>query len=215
MLARAQQAKIELVNDRLNPYASPQLPSDPDEAYERRTIVGTFTVDELTQRDGARGYRIRHVLWLLASLWPLLLMIPLPFLFWQGDPTRLVIGMLAVFIIGSFVTIGLHVSVDWSIFWHNLRQLRKHPVVGAQGPWNIRISEEFIIILTNQGAQFWPLQNVRRMELANRPVVLWLEADLAIAVPKHGDYGEDDYTAVCKTLRHRIPHIGGKLAKWR
>ena len=202
------------MNDRLNPYASPQLPSDPDEAYERRTIVGTFTVDELTQRDGARGYRIRHVLWLLASLWPLLLMIPLPFLFWQGDPTRLVIGMLAVFIIGSFVTIGLHVSVDWSIFWQNLRQMRKHAVVGAQGPWQIIIDEATITIRTRQGEQQWHLSEVRRMELANRPVVLWLEPDLAIAFPKHGDYGEDDYAAVRKTLRTRIPHIGGKLAQW-
>jgi hypothetical protein len=53
------------------------------------------------------------------------------------------------------------------------------------------------------------------MELTNRPIVLWLERDLAIALPKHGDYGEDDYAAVRKTLRQRITHIGGPLAKGR
>ncbi|WP_425617865.1 hypothetical protein NA78x_001555 [Anatilimnocola sp. NA78] len=203
------------MSDLSNPYASPQLPSAPDEGYERRTIVGTFTVDDLTQRDAARGYRIRHVLWLVASLWPLLVMIPLPFLFWRGDPTRMVIAMWVVFLIGALGTVGMHVSLDWSIFWHNLRQLRKHPVLGAQGPWQVTIDEQAIVIRTRKGEQQWPLKEVRRMELAQRPVVLWLEADLAIALPKHGDYGEDDYTAVCKTLRHRIPHIGGKLAKWR
>ncbi|QDU25793.1 hypothetical protein ETAA8_08640 [Anatilimnocola aggregata] len=203
------------MTDLSNPYASPELPPERDELYERRTIVGHFSVDEFTQRDGARGYRIRHVIWLLASLWPLLVMIPLPLLLWRGDPTRLVVGMLLVFVVGSFVTIGIHVSLDWSIFWHNLRQLRKHRVVGALGPWQVTIDEQTIHIRTRQGTEEWPLKHVRRMELAKRPVVLWLEHDLAIAIPKHGDYGEDDYAAVCKTLRSRIPHIGGKLAKWR
>jgi hypothetical protein len=56
------------MNDLLNPYASPQIPTQTDPNYEQRTICGRFVVDELTQRDAARGYQLRHVGWLVSSL---------------------------------------------------------------------------------------------------------------------------------------------------
>ena len=196
------------MNESINPYASPRELPERNESSARRTLVGTFTVDEATQRDAARGYRIRHVIWLVATVLPLILLLPLPFLTWRGDAEWLLTAMIVIFVVGSCATVGLHVAIDWSIFWHNLRQLQQHPVLGALGPWRVTIDEEEIQVTTGRGAGRWPLNQVRRMELSSRPVVLWLERDLAIALPKHGDYGEDDYTAVKQVLRQRVRHIG-------
>jgi hypothetical protein len=203
------------VSDLLNPYASPQLPTEADPAYEGRTIRGSFVVDDALQREAARGYQMRHVLWLVLSLLPMLALLPVPLLLWRGDPQLLAMGTVALFTIGSCATIGLHVALDWSIFWHNLRQLRRHPVLGAAGTWQFQIDEESISIATERGQQTWPLEEVRRIELTHRPIVLWLERDLAIALPRHGDYGEDDYASVRKSLRQRITHIGAPLTKGR
>ena len=200
----------------INPYASPQIPTQDDPTFEHRTIRGTFVVDELTQRDAARGYQLRHVAWLVSSLiaLPAIIFCVLPFL-----PSRnLEFGVLAVgvcFIIGAFVSVAIHISIDWSIFWHNLRQLRTHPILGTAGPWHIQIDEAAISIATARGQQSWPLEKARRMELSQRPIVIWLEKDLAIALPKHGDYDEDDYAGIRRTLRRRIMHIGGPLAQRR
>lgn len=196
------------MSESLNPYASPRVPSQRNEAFEGRAIVGVFTVDAQTQRDAARGYQIRHVVWLVATLLPLLVMLPFPFLLWKGNPVWLLYSMVGLFLIGSFATVGLHVAIDWSIFWHNLRQLQRHPILGALGPWRIAVDERTIQVSTQRGPQSWPLADVRRMELANRPLVLWLEPDLAIALPRHGDYGEDDYATVRAALRKRVAHIG-------
>ncbi len=208
------------MNDLLNPYASPQLPPAGNSIDERRTIVGSFVVDELTQRDAARGYRLKHVFWLASSLVALpivmLTMIFVPQAVWNRGSVELQLMLsAAAFIVGSCATIGLHIALDWSIFWHNLRQLQRHPIAGAVGPWQVQINEQSISIATQRGQQTWPLAEARRMELNQRPIVIWLEPDLAIALPKHGDYLEDDYAAVRKTLRHRIGHIGGELVKWR
>lgn len=204
------------MNDLLNPYASPQIPTQPDPQYEQRTIRGSFVVDELTQRDAARGYQLRHVAWLGSSLLalPAILLALLPFL----PPTNREFGVLAMgvgFIVGACVSVAIHVTIDWSIFWHNLRQLQSHPVLGANGLWQVQIDEETVSIATQRGQQSWPLVKTRRMELNQRPIVLWLERDLAIALPKHGDYVEDDYSSIRKTLRQRIAHIGGPLAAGR
>jgi hypothetical protein len=199
----------------LNPYASPQIPED-DPGSEQRTIRGSFVVDDLTQRDAARGYQLRHVAWLGSSLvaLPAIVFCVLPFV----PPTNREFSTLAIgacFIIGSCVSIAIHVSIDWSIFWHNLRQLRSHPILGSAGPWRIQIDEAAISIATTRGQQSWPIERARRIELNQRPIVIWLESDLAIALPKHGDYDEDDYAGVRRTLRRRITHIGGPLAQGR
>lgn len=199
----------------LNPYASPELPSTPDPAYEHRTIHASFVMDEATQRDAARGYQMRHVFWLGSSLIPMLILMALPYFLWNGDIQVLVMAGVMGFIVGSCATIGMHVALDWSIFWHNLRMLRRHPVLGALGNWHVQIDEEMISIATDLGQQSWSLDRVRRMELNRRPIVLWLERDLAIALAKHGDYGEDDYSAMRTTVRRRIAHIGGPLAQGR
>lgn len=201
------------MNDLLNPYASPQLPTAGDSVDERRTIVGSFVVDELTQRDAARGYRLKHVFWLAATL----VAVPMGMLLFYaifGLAEVEMLGAIVGFIVGSCATIGLHIALDWSIFWHNLRQLQRHPIAGALGPWQVQIDEQQISIATQRGQQTWPLTKTRRMELNQRPIVLWLEPDLAIALPKHGDYVEDDYAAVRKTLRNRIVHISSELVKW-
>lgn len=204
------------MSDLLNPYASPQIPIQADPNYEHRTIRGSFVVDEATQRDAARGYQLRHVAWLGSSLLalPAILLALWPFL----PPANVEFGVLAMgvgFIVGSCVSIAIHVTIDWSIFWHNLRQLRSHPILGVSGPWQVQIDEETISIATRRGQQSWPLHKTRRMELNRRPLVLWLERDLAIALPKHGDYVEDDYVAIRKTLRQRIKHIGRLSANER
>jgi hypothetical protein len=203
-----------MVPEPLNPYASPTLPAELPPNYEQRTIVGQFVVDELTQRDAARGYRLRHVFWLASTLGAIpvtvVAMILMAGLFMAGpDPQWIATAVVYGFIVGSFATVGLHVALDWSIFFHNLRQLRRHAVLGAVGPWQVMIDEEKITIATSRGQQAWPLEHVRRMELNQRPIVLWLEPDVAVALPKYGDYGEDDYPAVRKTLRRRITHVGG------
>lgn len=206
------------MNDLLNPYASPQIPAHADPANEHRTIRGSFVVDELTQRDAARGYRLRHVAWLGSSLFalPIPVILLVPFIFWQPQNFELAAAVLiGGFVLGACISVAVHVTLDWSIFWHNLRMLRRHPVLHAQGPWQVQIDEESISVATSLGQQTWPLAKVRRMELSQRPIVLWLEKDLAIALPKHGDYDEDDYASVRRTLRRRITHIGGPLAKRR
>lgn len=200
----------------INPYASPQIPTQDDPNFEHRTINGSFVVDDLTQRDAARGYHLRHVGWLVSSLVaiPAIVLCALPFLPWENmEFMVLAIGVL--FFIGAFVSIAIHVSLDWSIFWHNLRQLRSHPILGTTGPWRIQIDEAAVAIATARGQQTWPLAKARRMELNQRPIVIWLESDLAIALPKHGDYDDDDYAGVRRTLRRRITHIGGPLAAGR
>src|SRR5688572_9183075 len=116
------------MNDLLNPYASPQIPTQTDPNYEQRTICGRFVVDELTQRDAARGYQLRHVGWLVSSLLalPAILLAVWPFL----PPTNVEFSVLAMgagFIVGACISVAIHVTIDWSIFWHNLRQLRTHP----------------------------------------------------------------------------------------
>jgi hypothetical protein len=45
-------------------------------------------------------------------------------------------------------------------------------------------------------------------------MVMWLEREASIALPKDGDYFEDDYAAVRKTLRHRVMHVGGPYVKY-
>lgn len=193
-------------NDTLNPYASPAVPSEPG-LDEHRTIVAAFEVDELVQRDAARGYRIRHALILASTLLtiPLCMLVSWPF-FGMGRWWEAVIYGFAI---GAAVTIGLHIALDWLIFFHNLRQLRQHPILGFVGHWQVQIDERRLIVANVRGQQEWPLDAVRRMELNARPIVLWLEPDLAIALPKHGDYFEDDYATVRKTIRRRILHIGG------
>jgi len=196
-----------MLNDTLNPYASPTVPSEPGPDYEHRTIVASIEVDELVQRDAARGYRIRHALILASTLLmiPLCMLIAWPFRRQWWD------AVIFGFFIGAAVTIGLHIALDWLIFFHNLRQLRQHPVLGFVGRWQVQIDEQRLIVANVRGQQEWPLGDVRRMELSSRPIVLWLERDLAIALPKHGEYFEDDYATVRKTLRQRIMHIGGEF----
>ena len=198
------------MNDLPNPYASPTIAVERDPQYERRTIRGTFVMDELTQRDSARGYQLRHVAWLASSLAaiPAILLVVIQFTS-LADPQGLAIAVLTSFITGSCIAVAIHVVIDWSIFWHNLRQLREHPILGATGPWLVLVDEATISITTGRGQQSWPLATARRMELNRRPIVLWLERDLAVALPLHGDYQEDDYAAVRGTLRQRITHIGG------
>ncbi|WP_254512090.1 hypothetical protein [Anatilimnocola floriformis] len=197
-----------------NPYASPQIPQQEDPNFEHRTIRGNFVVDDLTQRDAARGYQLRHVAWLGSSLIaiPVIIVCALPFLPAGNNLDFIVLAIGVLFFIGAFASIAIHVSLDWSIFWHNLRQLRSHPILGTAGPWWIQIDEAAISIATARGQQSWPIETVRRMELNQRPIVIWLERDLAIALPKHGDYVEDDYAGVRRTLRQRIMHIGGPIA---
>ena len=198
-----------MVNDTLNPYASPAVPTEPGPEYEHRTLCASIEVDDELQRDAARGYRIRHAL-LLASTLLTIPLFSLPLLFFTDWRYAIAGG----FIGGAPVSIALHVVLDWSIFFHNLRQLRNHPVLGAVGTWRIQIDEERIIIATTRGQQEWLLDDVQRMELSQRPIVLWLERDLAIALPDDGDYFEDDYPAFRKTLRRRIMHVGGGLVSF-
>lgn len=199
-----------MASDTLNPYASPTVPTEPGPDYEHRTLFASFEVDELVQRDAARGYRPRHVFMLVATLLAIPLAVGATFFLvqlqsLQGWATAVIYG----FIVGSVAAVGLHVAIDWSIFYHNQRQLRRHPILGAMGPWRLRIDEERIFIATSRGQQEWQLADVRRIDFGGRPIVLWLERDLAIALPKHGDYFEDDYAAVCKTLYRRITHVFG------
>lgn len=194
-----------MVNDVLNPYASPEVPSEPGPDYEQRTIFGSFEVDELVQRDAARGYQPRHVLMLVATLLAMPITVIVMYFLIEPQPWPVVI--FCGFVVGAFAAVGLHMIIDWSIFFHNLFQLRRHPILGAKGLWRLRIDEHRITIATPRGQQEWPLSEVRRIEIGVRPVILWLEGDLAIALPKHGDYFEDDYGAVCRTLQRRVPHV--------
>lgn len=193
-----------MTNETLNPYASPAVPTEPGPEYEHRTLCASIEVDDELQRDAARGYRIRHAL-ILASTLLTIPLLSLPLLFFTDWRYAIAAG----FIAGAPMSIVLHIALDWSIFFHNLRQLRNHPVLGGVGTWRIQIDEERIIVATSRGQQEWQLTGVRRIDFGGRPMVLWLERDLAIALPKHGDYFEDDYAAVCKTLYRRVTHVFG------
>ena len=192
-----------MASDTLNPYASPTVPSGPGPEYEHRTLFASIAVDDLVLRDAARAYQIPDALLLAATL----LTIPL-----FAIPLLLIIdwryAIAGGFIGGAPVSIALHIALDWSIYFRNRRQLRNHPILGGVGSWRIQIDEERISIATSRGQQAWPLSSVRRMEISNRAMVLWLQRDLSIALPQDGDYFEDDYAAVRHTLRQRIMHVG-------
>jgi|GEM_PF-2724118 len=202
------------MDDLLNPYASPQIPADYDAELEQRPIRGNFVMDEVTQRDCARGYRVRHAIWLASSViaLPAILLSVLMFL----PPLHTDFSAKAVsvaFLVGGLASIAIHSSLDWYFFRQNLRQLQAHPILGAIGPWQIYLDDQVFSIATSRGQQAWPLAQMRRMELNQRPIVLWLERDLAVALPKHGDYDEHDYAAVRRVLQKRITYVGSLLVK--
>ena len=198
------------MTDDFNPYASPLTPPERVENHDPRVLQGWFTADDTMQQFAAEQFRRWQKKQAgFCVLPPVVAMIALQILMQVSAATEnavyMVVGF-ALLIASAVGSIVLHFYLKRTAIDRNYAQQTAHPVVGANGLWQLTMDLNQITLHTPGGSQSWPAEQARYTAFPNKPLMLWLEPDLVIVLPANGDYGEDSYLSMGRTVCERVKH---------
>lgn len=198
------------MNDEFNPYASPQTPPELVENHDPRVLQGWFHVDDTLQRENSQQLRRWQKRQLgFCALPPVFAIIALQVLIQVAavtdNPLYMFAGLLlmAASVVAAIVLI---IYLRRTAAERNYAHQRAHPVIGVDGLWQLTMDLNQITLHTPGGSQNWPAEQTRYTAFPNKPLFLWLEPDLVIALPENGEYGEDSYLSMGQTVCQRVKH---------
>ncbi len=200
------------MNNEFNPYASPQTPPEqsPINPDLERVLQGWFQVDDSLQRlnsEQLRRWQKRQQGF--CALPPVLGVIALQVLMQVTAATENLFFMLAGFLLliaSAAAAIILNYHLKRTAAARNYAHQRSHPVVGVDGLWQLTMDLNQITLHTPGGSQQWPAGQARYTAFPDKPLMLWLEPDLVIALPENGDYGDDSYRSMGRVVCERVKH---------
>lgn len=108
------------------------------------------------------------------------------------------------FLLSAASSIAVYWFLKRRFIRRNLLHQNQHPIVGQQGKWQLTIDATNLTLQTAAGQQQWPLAEVTYHEFERRPIALFLEDDLAFALPPLGDYVDDKYHSFVTAMKLRI-----------
>lgn len=187
---RRRAAKIILVNEELNPYASPTNPEESETFELQRDIVLQYANNEMLQTFAAlstygnsviRGFCVIGLIAVgfFVGAWLGRFVESLPLSDAGIEAVRG--GIILVCVFGAAALQFLF--INRFLAGRERRRIGRHPIVGVLGDWQLAVDHEHVTIENRGGRQSWPLAAIRyEINDFNRPI-LWLEPDLPIALP--------------------------------
>lgn len=196
------------MTDDFNPYASPLTPPERVENHDPRVLQGWFTADDTMQQFAAEQFRRaqkKQFAWCAIPVIIAAIGLQFGLQLMLESPEYALIALVAL--LGAA---GASVLLLWYLRKRAIRQnyayQTAHPVVGANGLWQLTMDLHQITLHTPGGSQNWPAEQARYTAFPNKPLMLWLSPDLVIVLPANGDYGDDSYFSMGRTVCERVKH---------
>jgi hypothetical protein len=167
----------------VNPYASPVLPEDDSWQLDDDGISAKFFIEEADQQASVEVEDVPLLRWVIGCL---VIFIPgvmlLPLLATEYGTAIAIIAGACVF---ALVLFGQYQHTR-KVRASALAELRRHPVLGRTGAWQMRLTRDWITVTTSGGEQHFPRTHTPIWTSAHQ-LVFWFGGQ-PIVVPTTGCY---------------------------